>query len=159
MRIGHHALLQNCRFQHLVRPNREDWSYTHNHTCWWLRRVHGQEGKRCGTDSRSVVSLARCLGHQSEERKKAGGQSSSWSLLIPQTAHLWPVTRVRRATTLSALFYGCQQRTGPRNKGYGKSHVPWTWALAASVPSFSFPQPKAHPRPPPPTPRHASPYL
>lgn len=153
MRIGHHALLHNCRFQHLVRPNREEWSYTPNHTCWWLQRVHGQERKRCGISSRSGVSLARCLGHRPEEIKEAGGQSSSWSLLIPQTVHPWPATRVRRATTLSALFYGCRQRTGPRNKGYGKFHVSWTWALAASVPSFSFPQSRAHP------PCHASPYL
>lgn len=36
VRRGYRALLYNCSSQHLVRPNREEWSHTPNHTCWWL---------------------------------------------------------------------------------------------------------------------------
>lgn len=102
---------------------REEWRYTSNHTCWWLQGAQGQERKRRGTGSRSAVSLAQCLGYPSEKRKESGDQNSSWPLLFPQTAHLRLATRVRRATTLSALLYGCRQRIGHRNKGYRKFHV------------------------------------
>lgn len=65
---------------------REEWRYTSNHTCWWLQGAQGQERKRRGTGSHSVVSLAQCLGHRSEERKEAGDQNSSWPLLIPDSS-------------------------------------------------------------------------
>lgn len=58
--------------------------YPPGHTCWWLRWVHGQERKRCGAGSHSVVFRAQCLGHRSEGREGSHGQCNS-QLCWPQT--------------------------------------------------------------------------
>lgn len=119
----------------MIRPNKEDRGYTPNHTCWWLQGAHGQERKRYGTGSHSVVSPAQCLGHRSEERKEAGDQNSPWSLLTPQTASLWPAqgSAEQPHWGYGSMGAGEEPVTGTRRIRRPKF---WgTWALAV----FSLP--------------------